>query len=198
MNSLNWARKILNFNIIFSESPNILKLMKIIVTGMLAFIIWSGASTYWYVYKIKDLSDAVVVTQAPDVSDEKESEVIPEKPTEVLIAHPGVFTLKSEFDYSDFIEETTLATFIEQMTKFLYQNAKSRIIISGYTDNRGSKEYNQILALKRANAVRDFLTNHGIPDAIIQVQAKGEDDPAADNSTDEGRALNRRTTIEIN
>ena len=172
--------------------------MKIVITGILTFIIWSGASTYWYVYKIKDLSDTGVATLTIEASDEKKIKVIPEEPAEVLIAPPGIFTLKSEFDRSDFIEEKTLVTFLEQMTKYLDQNVNSQIIISGYTDNLGPKEYNQILSLKRANAVRDLLTNNGIPDSIIQVQAKGEDDPAADNSTDEGRALNRRTTIEIN
>jgi OOP family OmpA-OmpF porin len=173
--------------------------MKIVITGILTFIIWSGASTYWYVYKIKDLSDIEVVTLTIETSDEKIPALIPEEPAEVLIENPGIFTLKSEFDHSDFIEEKTLATFLEQMTKYLDQNVNSQIIITGYTDNLGPKEYNQILSLKRANAVRDFLTIHGIiPVAKMQVQGKGEDDPAADNSTNEGRALNRRTTIEIN
>jgi outer membrane protein OmpA-like peptidoglycan-associated protein len=188
----------LNFNVVFSMTPNAPKLMKIVITGILTFIIWSGASTYWYVYKIKDLSDVGVVTLTVEASDEKIPALIPEEPTEVLVKNPGIFTLKSEFDHAGFIEEKTLAPFLEQMTKYMDQNVDSQVMIRGHTDILGSKEYNQILSLKRANGVRYFLKNHGIPEAKMQVQGKGEDDPAADNSTDEGRALNRRITIEIN
>ncbi len=172
--------------------------MKIIAIGILAFVVWSGASTYWYLCKIKYLCDEVVVAKVPEFIEEKEFEPIPEEPKAELIKNPGVFTLRHEFDQLGFIKESTLEPFIEQMTTFLDQNANSKINITGYTDDRGLKEYNQILARKRANAARDFLMEHGIPDARIQVQAKGEDDPVTENSTEEGRALNRRTTIEIN
>lgn len=171
--------------------------MKIIATGILAFVVWSGASTYWYLNKIIDFKDAVAVPVILEFTEEKESEPIPEGLVE-LIKNPGIFILRHEFDQLGFIKESTLEPFIVQMTTFLEQNANSKINITGYTDDRGSTEYNQILARKRADAARDFLMEHGIPNARIQVQAKGEDDPVTENSTEEGRALNRRTTIEIN
>lgn len=172
--------------------------MKIIATGILAFVVWSGASTYWYLCETIDLHDEIVVAKVPEFIEEKEPKPTPNEPAVELIKNPGVFTLRHEFDQLGFIKVLSLEPFIDQLTAFLDQNANSKINITGYTDDRGSTEYNQILARKRADAARDFLMEHGIPNARIQVQAKGEDDPVTENSTEEGRALNRRTTIEIN
>ena len=71
------------------------------------------------------------------------------------------------------------------------------IDVIGHTDSDGSEEYNQALSLRRANAVRDFMTSgaEGIDASIIDVSGKGELNPVADNRTREGRALNRRVDI---
>jgi outer membrane protein OmpA-like peptidoglycan-associated protein len=72
----------------------------------------------------------------------------------------------------------------------------SRILkIVGYTDNIGSPHDNNILSLKRAKAVRRFLVNAGIPPAQLTVEGAGQDNPIADNATEEGRSRNRRIEI---
>ena len=175
--------------------------MKTIVIGILAFIVWSSISTYRYLHKIKDFEDGTTTADVTEISAEGAPISAPEeaeKPTEASFKNPGSFTLNHDFDKSVFIEKPTLSAFVGQLQKFLDQNDGSQIHIYGYTDNLGTTTYNQRLALKRARTVRDFLTELGIPGARMHVHAIGEDDPIADNSTDEGRALNRRTTIEIN
>jgi OOP family OmpA-OmpF porin len=171
--------------------------MRIILTGIFAFIIWSAISTYWYIYKIKDFRGSSANVTAVEYADEPEAEEVAEKPAEAHVENPGLFTVRHEFDRSEFIEEATLPVYVQQVANFLEQNSSRQIVISGYTDSRGPTAYNQKLAMRRSLAVRDYLAARKIPQTRIQVHAFGEDDPIADNSTDEGRALNRRTTIEI-
>lgn len=67
--------------------------------------------------------------------------------------------------------------------------------VEGHTDSVGAEDYNQRLSEARAQTVRDFLENRGIPSDKIQVEGFGKSQPIADNSTPEGRADNRRVEI---
>lgn len=78
---------------------------------------------------------------------------------------------------------------------YLIENNKGGEIV-GYTDNSGKPEMNLRLSEDRANAVRNYLIAQGVnPDSIIAI-GYGQEHPRADNSTEEGRAKNRR--IEFN
>ena len=69
--------------------------------------------------------------------------------------------------------------------------------IIGHTDSTGPAEYNQGLSERRAAAVRDHLESHEGVTQNMEAIGMGETDPIADNSTKEGRALNRRVVIEL-
>jgi outer membrane protein OmpA-like peptidoglycan-associated protein len=71
------------------------------------------------------------------------------------------------------------------------------IVAVGHTDGKGSEAYNNRLSLARANAVKAYLVTLGIPSEKVQTDGKGKSEPVADNSTDEGRALNRRVVITV-
>ncbi|MNW22515.1 Outer membrane porin F precursor [compost metagenome] len=63
----------------------------------------------------------------------------------------------------------------------------------------GSDDYNQKLSQKRAQSVTDYLIESGVPrSSFVSVTGMGESQPVADNSTEEGRAANRRVEIKIN
>jgi outer membrane protein OmpA-like peptidoglycan-associated protein len=70
-----------------------------------------------------------------------------------------------------------------------------RIRIIGHTDNEGSLERNQQLSEQRAQSVADYLVGLGIDPNRIETEGRGETVPIADNSTEQGRALNRRTEV---
>jgi len=86
---------------------------------------------------------------------------------------------------------------LNRLAEFLKKNPEIRIKISGYTDNIGSTEDNQILSQKRADAVREYLISKGIEVERITTLGYGEKDPIATNKTEKGRALNRRVEFEI-
>jgi OOP family OmpA-OmpF porin len=68
-------------------------------------------------------------------------------------------------------------------------------LIIGYTDSTGEPEYNLDLSLRRAQAVREYLVETGVPADKLRVIGRGEADPIAPNTTAEGRAQNRRVEI---
>ncbi|HZU84980.1 MAG TPA: OmpA family protein [Polyangiaceae bacterium] len=71
------------------------------------------------------------------------------------------------------------------------------MVVFGFTDNVGTRDYNMDLSQKRANSVRDYLVTRGIPQDLIQAQGKGPDSPVSDNGSVEGRAANRRVEIVV-
>jgi outer membrane protein OmpA-like peptidoglycan-associated protein len=72
------------------------------------------------------------------------------------------------------------------------------IEIEGHTDNVGDKKYNERLGLSRAEAVKMYLyEQHQVPLHKMNVVSYGEDKPAGDNKTRDGRAQNRRVVIKV-
>ena len=69
--------------------------------------------------------------------------------------------------------------------------------VAGHTDSLGSDDYNQDLSQRRAEAVRQFLIDHGVPAGQVEARGYGEEEPVASNDTEEGRELNRRVEIRI-
>jgi OmpA-OmpF porin, OOP family len=76
-----------------------------------------------------------------------------------------------------------------------YPNAS--ITITGYTDDTGDAEANRMLSQQRAEAVKDMLVGKGIAGERITTVGLGPDQPIADNSTDEGKAKNRRVEVTV-
>jgi len=72
-----------------------------------------------------------------------------------------------------------------------------RMTVVGYTDNVGSPEQNRQLSQARANAVVVELVRKGTSAERLTAEGYGERDPVADNSTEEGRAQNRRVSIRV-
>ena len=72
-----------------------------------------------------------------------------------------------------------------------------KVVITGYTDNRGSVQTNMKYGQKRAEALRDYMVKQGVPAANIECVSKGPSEPIADNKTKEGRAKNRRATVKF-
>ncbi|HEY3873878.1 MAG TPA: OmpA family protein, partial [Candidatus Kapabacteria bacterium] len=69
--------------------------------------------------------------------------------------------------------------------------------IAGYTDNVGSDDVNQKLSQQRANAVRNYIVQNGVTANRVTAKGYGKASPIADNSTDDGRAENRRVEFVV-
>jgi outer membrane protein OmpA-like peptidoglycan-associated protein len=71
-----------------------------------------------------------------------------------------------------------------------------KVIVAGYADSTGSKEYNHDLSLRRSEEVKNYLVDEcGIEKERIFLKAYGEENPAASNDSEEGRSFNRRALL---
>lgn len=83
------------------------------------------------------------------------------------------------------------------LVQLLKENPTIKIEIGGHTDNTGTSEDNLNLSQHRAESVLEFLKAKGISGDRILAKGYGETMPIADNSTEDGRSKNRRTTVRI-
>jgi len=86
---------------------------------------------------------------------------------------------------------------LEQVLKFMNSNPGVRMEISGHTDNTGSLKLNTRLSQSRAEAVVEYLVEHGIDASRLDAMGYAFSQPIAPNDTAEGRAKNRRVEFKI-
>ncbi|OAQ39594.1 hypothetical protein A5893_08350 [Pedobacter psychrophilus] len=101
------------------------------------------------------------------------------------------------FDTNKFDLKPESKTELEKMIDFLIENPKVSIELSGYTDNVGDDAYNLELSKNRAKAVFNYLVNNKIAANRLSFKGYGKTNPMSTNSTEEGRANNRRTEFLI-
>ncbi|MDR1359511.1 MAG: OmpA family protein [Deltaproteobacteria bacterium] len=101
-------------------------------------------------------------------------------------------SIQFAFDSAALTREST--PILDEVAKLINQ---SRVEIGGHTCSIGTEEYNQRLSERRADAVKNYLIKKGVPAAKITSRGYGESRPKFDNSTDEGRRLNRRAEIDF-
>ena len=88
-------------------------------------------------------------------------------------------------------------TELNRLVHYLEKNKNIHIEIGGHTDNIGSDEYNNRLSLGRAKSVYNYLIKKGVDASRLSFKGYGRTTPIADNDTEEGRAINRRTEFKI-
>lgn len=81
---------------------------------------------------------------------------------------------------------------LDQILKYMAEHTEMNVTVTGHTDSIGSRDNNFNLSRARADAVKKYLMDHGIQSARITTVGGGEEKPVAPNSTEAGRALNRR------
>ena len=101
------------------------------------------------------------------------------------------------FDYDSHELKDISFTELQRVENLLIRNPDITIEIIGHTDNQGSDTYNNNLSLRRAESVRNYLTERGIAAKRISAKGKGASTPISTNDTEEGRALNRRIEMRI-
>lgn len=82
---------------------------------------------------------------------------------------------------------------LDQFAQGLDPNMRVRIV--GHTDSTGSDAINDPLSVQRATSVRNYLSDRGVNASRVDVAGRGSREPVADNSSEAGRAMNRRVEI---
>lgn len=83
------------------------------------------------------------------------------------------------------------------VAELLLRHPRLKLIALAHTDNIGTEEYNLDLSERRARSVKSYLVKKGVPPPSIRFKGMGYSMPIEDNSTDEGRAKNRRVEFRV-
>lgn len=100
----------------------------------------------------------------------------------------------------DFDKSVVKPQYFEMLHKFIeYVNYNDyEVVIEGHTDSKGTNAYNMALGMRRAQSVKAKLLEFGMdPGRIVGTVSKGEEEPVTANTTDEGRAQNRRIEFKL-
>jgi len=137
-------------------------------------------------------SDNFLMTnRSPDSAYEKN---IPLTPIEV---NANVVLKNIFFDVNKFELKPESQVELDKLIQFLNENPGLKIEISGHTDNVGKPADNLLLSNNRAKAVVNYLINKKIIAQRLIAKGYGATKPLADNKTEEGKALNRRTELKV-
>ena len=141
-----------------------------------------------------------VIGNNMDKQAQKIEQVLPG--AEVVRTEEGINLILDEsskvtFEYNKTTLTPTAKTNLDKLVEVFKEFADTDLLIVGHTDNVGSQGYNLPLSEKRAASVKDYLVSKGIASSRLTSQGKGLQEPIADNTTEAGRAQNRRVEIAI-
>lgn len=167
--------------------------MRILISGFIVFVIWSIFSVWLYVEKLKPAMDGPITVQSTsEIQTTLADSVIH---PEALI--PNDMMIYFDFDDASFKNDSIIDKGVIEFKEWLEKNSESMLTITGHCDNIGTLKYNQILGLERAQAVQYYFQSKGIDANKLMVASEGESQPIHDQTTEEGRAKNRRAVITI-
>jgi len=144
---------------------------------------WGRSAPKVELASLRPEPEPLVVQQVSDT--EAEPRQVEAKPIQIRIGFA--------YDRSDL--SATEKSVLQSLALKLVEHDEIAVLLAGHTDSRGSRCYNQELALKRAEAVRDYLLQQGVRADRLQVKSYGESQPWMSNATVQGRAKNRRVEI---
>ena len=158
-------------------------------TGYGALIGGGMAAAYCWANGTEQETVAVVETVEPAPMAEPE----PEPVTEAVRVELDV-----KFDFDKATIRQDAYDDIEVLADFMKQYDQTSTTVEGHTDSIGTDAYNQRLSMQRAESVRDALVNrYGVEANRLEAVGYGESRPVADNSTELGRAINRRVEASV-
>jgi outer membrane protein OmpA-like peptidoglycan-associated protein len=99
------------------------------------------------------------------------------------------------FDFGSAAIKPDMHGVLDTFANTLRDDPNARLTIIGHTDSVGTPAVNDRLSLDRAQSGRDYLASRGVSSSRISIEGHGEREPMADNTSDRGRAQNRRVEM---
>ncbi|MES2429449.1 MAG: OmpA family protein [Bacteroidota bacterium] len=162
--------------------------------GKFSFRIPTGSKYDIFILGFKDSTAYPLVLDIPALSGTK----FYSKPFTVDIEFeaPGAFVLDHcTFESGKATLKDEAFPVLDELVEYLKRKDDERVEIGGHTDNVGTAAKNLVLSQDRANTVRAYLLTKGIAPDRVTAKGYGLTQPIAENDTDEGRAINRRTEV---
>jgi outer membrane protein OmpA-like peptidoglycan-associated protein len=160
------------------------------LVGILVLVGVVAVATYW----ARSGSVEAAGKTVPAVTRPVEVPVRPAAPAPLPMdaVHTDVY-----FDFKSVRLRADAVRTLQEKAASLERTSTWGVLVQGYADRQGPAEYNRMLALKRAEAVKQFLVELGVPETSVKVATVGADGALCEEATRECQQLNRRVHLEI-
>lgn len=155
----------------------------VILVGILMLVAVGTMTTYWV--RSSSVEAAGKTVQIP-------LRVAAPAPLPMDVIHTDVY-----FDFKSVRLRADAVRTLQEKAAAMERSSTWGVLVQGYADSQGSPEYNRVLALKRAETVKQFLVELGVPETSVKVATVGADGLLCDEATRECQQLNRRVHLEI-
>jgi peptidoglycan-associated lipoprotein len=163
----------------------------VILVGVLLAVIAGAIGTYWVQSKgVEAAPGATAVTGTPATAPARARVTAPAPPA-------GVFHTDVYFDFKSSRLRADAVGVLQETARSLDLANAWVVLVQGYTDRQGPAEYNRILAQRRAESVKQFLVELGVPETAIRLMTIGQEGALCDEPARECQQLNRRVHLEF-
>ena len=160
------------------------------VVGVLVLVAVGTMTTYWV--RSSRVEAAGQTVPAVTTPAEVPVRVAAPAPLPVDAIHADVY-----FDFKSVRLRADAVRTLQDKAAAMERSSTWGVLVQGYADRQGPPEYNRVLALRRAEAVKQFLVELGVPDTSVKVATVGAEGILCDEATPECQQLNRRVHLEI-
>jgi peptidoglycan-associated lipoprotein len=108
------------------------------------------------------------------------------------VQEKGVLAKMIHFDFDSYELNAEAKQILEEVANYLKEYRPVKIVIEGHCDERGTREYNLVLGMKRADVAKKYLSDLGIEESRIEIVSYGKDKPLIAESNEEAWSKNRR------
>jgi len=147
-----------------------------LLVGVLMLVAAGTIGTYWIRAKGAEASSTRASVPAPEGD----------------VVHADVY-----FDFKSVRLRADAVRLLQDKAALMERTSTWVVLVQGYADRQGPAEFNKRLAQQRADAVRQFLVELGVPESSVKVVTIGQDGALCDEPSKECQQLNRRVHLEI-
>lgn len=160
------------------------------LVGILMLVAAGSLATYWMRSDSVEAAGKTVpaVTKPTDVP----VRPVAPAPLPMDVTHTDVY-----FDFKSVRLRADAVRTLQQQASSMDRSSTWAVLVQGYADRQGPAEYNRTLALRRAESVKQFLVELGVPETSVKVATVGADGVLCEDTTRECQQLNRRVHLEI-
>ncbi len=166
----------------------------ILLAGLCAALTVSSCKTKKAIVKPAEPAPAA---QAPPPTPPAQPAEPPKEEPAPPPAAPNFNFSNIQFEFNSGVLKTSSYGTLDKIVAEMKKDPNAKFMINGHSSAEGSAAHNQSLSEDRANAVKGYLTNAGINGANLEVKGWGESKPLTNNTSEEGRSLNRRVEIKV-
>ena len=160
------------------------------LVGVLLMAAAGTLATYWVSTRGTEAKSPAATTAAAEAPTTPRA--VASAPTGLEVVHTDVY-----FDFKSARLRADAVRVLQETATALDRASAWAVLVQGHADRQGPPEYNKVLAQRRADAVKQFLVELGVPETSIKVVTIGQEGSLCDEPSKECQQLNRRVHVEI-